>query len=197
MWVLLAAIFVAVIVVPYVLSTLQTGQMRAGVQSASDEVRVTASQAVRLMSLCMQQPASSIPYTQAQLGGAGFPAATPAGNAWACQVSSGGSLPTGNTAVLYLDGPPKVWALAGLNGTTGTASATIQMNFATQVVGDMAQALAGQSDVSAGVVMAGDATPVLHVTQPSTQDLSLSGDMPEPNSYTLPALAAGVSKSAF
>jgi hypothetical protein len=195
MWVLLAAIFVAVIVALYVLSTLQAGQQRAGVQRAGDEVRVAASQAVRLMSLCMQQSAGS--YTQAQLGGTGFPATTPAGNAWVCRVTPGGSLTTGNAAVLSLDGPPKVWALAGLNGQSGAASAVIQMNFATQIVGDMAQVLAGQSDVSAGVVLAGDATPMLHVTQPSTQDISLSGDLPGSSSYTTPALAAGVSKSAF
>lgn len=195
MWVLVAAIFVAVLVALYVLSTLQTGQTHAGVQSASDEVRVTASQGIRLMSLCMQQSAGA--YTQAQLGGAGFPSTTPVGNAWVCRVTPGGSLATGNAAVLYLDGPPRVWALAGLNGQSGAASGVIQMNFATQVVGDMAQALAGQSDISAGIVQAGDPTPVLHVTQPSTQEISLSGDMPGSNSYTMPALAAGVSKSAF
>ena len=195
MWVLVAAIFVAILVALYVLSTLHNGQVSAGVQQGVDAVGVSASQAVRLMTLCMQKQPGT--YSQAQLGGAGFPPSTPAGNAWVCQVSHGGSLPTGNTAVLYLDGPPAIWALAGLNGKSGSSSGTIQMNFATQVSGNMAQVLAGQSDISAGVVQAGDPAPVLHVTQPSTQDISLSGDMPGSLSYTTPAMAAGVSKSAF
>lgn len=196
MWVLVAAIFVAVIVALYLLSTLQSAQTNAGVQNANDEVRVTASQGVQLMPLCMQQSVVGT-YTQAQLGGAGFPSTTPSGNAWVCQVSPGGSLGTGNAAVLFLNGPPKVWALAGLNGQSGNASQVIQMNFATQVVGGMAQSLAGQSDISAGVVLSGDATPFLHVTQPSTQSISLSGDMSGSNAYTMPVLAAGVSKSMF
>lgn len=195
MWVLVAAIFVGMLVALYLLSAFQAGRQAAGIQSGSDEARVTASQAVHLMPLCMQQAVGT--YTQAQLGGSGFPSMGPAGNAWVCQVTAGGSLPTGNAAVLYLDGPPKVWALAGIHGQSGTASGAIQMNFATQVTGDMAQPLAGQSDVSAGVVQAGDAMPLLHVTQPSTQDVSLSGDMPGSLTYTAPALAAGVSKSSF
>jgi len=195
MWVLLAAIFVAIVVALYLLHGLQDDQMRAGVTSGGDTVRVTASMGVRLMTACMQQPVGT--YTQAQLGGNGFPATTPTGNAWTCQVTPGGSLPTGNAAILYMDGPPKVWALAGVNGTSGSQDAVVQMNFATQVAGVMAQSLVGRSDIADGIVAAGDPTPTLHVTQPSPQDISLSGDMPGNLSYTTPALAAGVSKTAF
>ncbi len=196
MWVLLAAIFVAILVALYILQGLNTTQTQAGVRAGTDETRVAAMQAVQLMQACMQQQNAGT-YTQGSLGGSGYPSTTPAGNAWVCQVSAGGSLPTGNAAVLYLDGPPKMWALAGLNGQSGAASSTIQMNFATQVAAVAAQQMAGQSDVSVGVVNANDPTPVLHVAQPAPQDISLSGDMPANLSYTTPALAAGVAKTGF
>ncbi len=196
MWVLLAAIFVAILVALYILQGLNNTQTQAGVRAGTDETRVAAMQAVQLMQACMQQAPGT--YTQSALGGSGYPAATPAGNAWVCQVTAGGSLTTGNSAALYLDGPPKMWALAGLNGKSGTASSTVQMNFATQVAAVAAQQMAGQSDVSVGVIDAGDSTPILHIAQPAPQDVSLAGDVPAaPLSYTTAALAAGVSKTGF
>lgn len=194
MWVLLAAIFVAVLVTLYLMQSFESSQGNALIQAGTDQVRVTAMQSVRLMRLCMQQPPGT--YTQAQLGGAG--AATPVGPSWVCQVSVGGSLPSGNAAVLYLDGPPANWGTAGAQGLPqGSSASVVQTNFATQVAAVAAQAIAAQNDIVAGIVNAGDATPYLHVVRPAPQDVSLSGDMPAPLSYTTPALAAGVFKSAF
>jgi hypothetical protein len=200
MWVLVAAIFVAILVALYILSSFQTHTTQQGIVQSGDEARVTAAMGVGLLALCAQQAPASNPYTQRQIGGNRFPADTPTGAAWMCQVTAGGSH-QGKTVVLYLDGPPKQWALAGINGSTGTASPTIQMNFATTVAADMAQALAGQNDVQAGVIQAGDPEPFLHITYPTPTQVSLSGDMPAnpppPLTYTTPALALGVAKKEF
>lgn len=196
MWVLVAAIFVAVLVALYLLMSFQSQQAQSLIQGGTDEVSVTAMQAVQLMKNCMQQSPGS--YTQAQLGGAGYAAQTPTGPSWVCQVTAGGSLPNGNAAVLYLDGPPKLWGTAAAQGQTGASSAAVvQMNFATLVAGVAAQAISGQKDIVAGVVNAGDPEPYLHVIKPAPQDVSLAGDMPANLSYSTPALAAGVFKSAF
>jgi hypothetical protein len=194
MWVLIAAIFVAILVALYILSSFQTKTTQQGIVQSVDEARVTAAMGVQLLPLCAQQRPGT--YAQSQIGASGFPATTPTGAAWMCQVTASGSA-NGNTVVLYLDGPPKQWALAGINAKQGSASATIQMNFASTVAADMAQALSGQNDVQVGVIQANDPEPFLNVSYPTPQQVELCVDKPNNQKYTTPALALGVAKKVF
>lgn len=193
MWLLFLAILLGVIVMIWLLGSLQHRQVTSGLREGGDMVRSTALLGAQAMQACMQQSPGT--YTQAQLG---LPPTAPTGNAWVCQVTAGGTLPGGNAAVLYMNNPPQVFALAGTRGaqagTSNAGSQQIQNSFANNVAADAAQALSGRSDISVGTIAPN--TTILNVTYPAPQQVDLTGDV-NPMNYPTPAFAAGVARNAF
>jgi hypothetical protein len=188
----------AVVIVGYFISDTRARAVAAQVDKTTSIAQQTASMMVQVARECDKQGSAGY-YATSTLMPPGFPATTPAGPGIVCVVRSGGTLATGQSALVYLD--------AGATNipTAGTqASDQTQKNMAYSVAGYLAQQVAGQEsttsqlpDTIAGVVEKGSSAPTLLPTMSGKNSLDLTGLLASNFPYSTPILAAGVISSSI
>lgn len=194
MWALIFSILFGIIVSYKITNDIVADNNANLIQTGINEARVTASIGSALISRCIQMPVGT--YTQNQLF-PDFPVETPVGNTWVCRVTQGGFLPTGNAAILYLDSIPKHLTLSGFYQSQNNTveSDVIQKNFASQVAMFLKRGAGKKKEVVVGAIYKSDPVPYL-IDPVSQYKVSLSGNIGQ-LSYTTPAIALGVIRSAF
>jgi hypothetical protein len=198
MWVLIAVVLTAVVITGYFLSDTQARAVTAQVDKTTSIAQQTASLMVQVARECVKQGSPGY-YATSTLMPPGFPATTPAGPCIVCVVRSGGTLATGQSAVVYLDAAATNIPTAG-----APADDQVRKNMAYSIAGHLARQVSGQesattqlSDTIAGVVEKGSPEPTLQPTMAGKNSLDLTGIMASNFPYSTPVLAAGVLSSSI
>lgn len=118
MYILIFALLAMVIAALVFVSQTQTRVAQQGLTQASDQIHQIAVQGAQVFSACAAQQPGVYDIASLESSGAlpgNFPSTTPLGNAWVCQVSTGG-VNGGNVALV-------LWASAPTNnGNLGSGS---------------------------------------------------------------------------
>lgn len=200
MWAIIAIILLIVLAARYVLMETSAQQARAQIEAKTALEQQVATAGAQVLGACVGVTTPGL-YTASELLGASFPSPTPAGPSLVCLVRAGGSLPTGNVALVFLDGPAT--RLAGATGTAASAD-VLQTTFASGVAALWRQQIAGTTGTSArfpdsvaGLVMKGSTTPMLNTLSTNDAEISLAGLLTSNYPYTTPVVAAGILSSSW
>lgn len=201
MWAIIAIILLIALAARYVLMETSAKQAQAQIEAKTALEQQVATAGAQVLGVCVGVTTPGL-YTAAELMGASFPASTAAGPSFVCLVRAGGSLPTGNAALVFLDGPA-----TRLTGAVGSAASAdvLQTAFAGGVAALWRQQIAGTTgsgsarypDSVAGLVMKGSATPMLKTLASDDAEISLAGLLSANYPYTTPVVAAGLLSSSW
>lgn len=197
MWAVVAVILLAFLSSVYFMNELKADHAQAAIEGGQSIERQVGMIGAQVAVSCARQTAPGV-YTQTALLGGSFPATTPVGNSFICIVRSGGSLPTGNVAIVLFDQAPVF--IPGKNASNDAVRLSLAAGVAAYFkdqVGAGGGGAAALPDSIAGIVRQGSTAPTLEPVSTGETSVDLTGLLASNFPYHTPVIVAGLIRSTW